>query len=427
MQSFRTYRRPVLAVLVAVFVAPWRAWAEPSLTLDLAGALERARTDNQLLEAARLRIDEARGDLRGASVLLIDNPELVSEAGPRRPSEAGSSRTTDYQVGIEQRLEIAGQRSHRIARARSALDAARASAEDAQRVLELAVASIFYEALAAGRRTAIARDREDVSNRLYEAARLRLERGEGTYLELNASRIRLAEAQRQLAAARATERSSNIRLAELLGLSPATRFRLEGGFPEREAVLLEETAVNRALAERPDLLELERELEAAESMVRLADAEAWPDVTAGIFAGRDERDDILRAGLRVPIPFFNRNQGARHRARAAVRRIRAERDARRLAVESEVRRFYADYDQGWKTLLLYDTTLLKAQEESLDLLERAFAAGQVGYAEVIVVQREVLQGREGYLDAQLTYSRARAALLAASGQPLVEPGKEPRP
>ena len=106
----------MLAVLVAVSVAPWQAWAEPSLTLDLIGALERARTDNQLLEAARLRVGEARGDLLGACVLLIDNPELVSEAGPRRPSEAGSSRTTDYQVGIEQRFEIAGQRGRRVER-----------------------------------------------------------------------------------------------------------------------------------------------------------------------------------------------------------------------------------------------------------------------------------------------------------------------
>ena len=327
MQSFRSCRRPMLAVLVAVSVAPWQAWAEPSLTLDLLGALERARTDNQLLEAARLRVGEARGDLLGASVLLIDNPELVSEAGPRRPSEAGSSRTTDYQVGIEQRFEIAGQRGHRIARARSALDAAQASAEDAQRVLELAVASIFHEALAARRRTAIAQDREGMSNRLYETARLRLERGEGTYLELNASRIRLAEAQRQLADAQARERSSNIRLAELLGLPPATRLRLEGGFPQREAALLEEAGdrtVERALGrERAGVQLVEdggREVEPGPAAVCPAERAVVDDPRRAV----DAVGLVRRPWVGTGRPAVGRPRESNHRCRGwYARRLRA--------------------------------------------------------------------------------------------------------
>ena len=427
MQPYQSCQRPILAALIALVAAPWPAWAESPLTLDLAGALERARTGNQLLEAARLRVEEARGDLVGARILLVDNPELVSEAGPRKPSEAGVSSTTDYEVGLEQRLEIAGQRGHRVARARSALAAAEAAAMDAQRVLELAVASTFYEALAASRRTTIARDREGVANRLHETARLRLERGEGTHLELNASLIRLAEAQRRLSAAQAGERSTGIRLAELLGLNPDTVLQLEGGFPDVAVTVAEESALNQALETRPDLMAIERRVESSNSAVRLADAEGWPDVTVGIFYGEDERDDVLTAGVRVPIPVFNRNQGPRTRARATARRLRAERQTLRLRVESEVRTAYADYDQTAQALRLYDTTLLRAQEESLDLLERAFAAGQVGYAEVVVVQRELLEGREGYLDAKLAFARARAALLAGSGQPLVENEKEPRP
>lgn len=427
MESIQLFRLLMAAVLVVVPVIPWPVSAQSPLTLDLVAALERARTNNQLLEAARLRVGEARGDLLEASVLLVDNPELVSEAGPRTPAESGSSRTTDYQVGIEQRLEIAGQRRHRIARARSGLDAAEATVKNAQRVLELAVASTFFDALAARRRTAIGENRELTVSRLYETARVRLERGEGTYLELNASRIRLAEAQRQLSAAQAGERTTAIRLAEHLGLPPATRLQLEGDFPEPETPELEEAAVGRALAERPDVLAIESDLQAAEAAAHLEDAEAWPDITVGVFYGQDERDDVLTAGVRVPIPVFNRNQGARHRARAIARRLGAERQSLRLQVESEVRRAYAAYDQAGKTLLLYDSTLLKAQEESLDLLERASAAGQVGYAEVIVVQRELLEGREGYLDARLAFARARAALLAASGRRLVETGKESKP
>jgi len=415
-----------LVVLIALFLAPPCSSAD-SLPLDLQSALERARSDNQLLEASRLRIEEARGDLLGASVLLVDNPEVFSNAGPRTPAESGSSRTTDYQIGIEQRFEIARQRHHRVTGARSELSAAEASWKDAGRALELAVATVFYDALAARRRTGIAAEREAVARRLYEVATLRLDRGEATHLESNAARIRLGEAERRLTAARAVEQSARIRLAELLSLAPATELRLEGALPATEVALLLQSLVDRALAERPDLVAIGDEVDAADANVRLAEAEAWPDITVGVSYGEDERDDVLRGRVRVPIPLFNRNQGPRHRARAEARRLRAERHALRLTVESEVRRLYADYEQGREALQHYDSDLLKAHQESLELLERAFAAGQVGYSEVIIVQREVLEGLEGHLDAQLAFARARAALLAASGGSVSEPTQESQP
>ncbi len=180
MQLLRSWPRSALAVLIARFLTPPRVWAD-SLPLDLESAPERARSDNQLLEPSRLRIEEARGDLLGASVLLVDNPEVFSRAGPRTPAERVSSRPTVRQIGIEHRFEIAHQRRHFVAQARSQLSTAKASWKDASRALELAVATVFCDALAAGRRTGIAAEREAVARRLCEVATIRLKRGEATH------------------------------------------------------------------------------------------------------------------------------------------------------------------------------------------------------------------------------------------------------
>ena len=57
--------------------------------------------------------------------------------------------------------------------------------------------------------------------------------------------------------------------------------------------------------------------------------------------------------------------------------------------------------------------VLAAQAESLELLERAYAAGEVSFAELVVIQRELLESRLGGLKARLELARATASLLAA--------------
>ena len=393
--------------------------AEVPRSLDLRTAIDTAMRDSPSLRAATARIEEAKGDLVGASVLLVDNPEASVAAGPRRAGSPGDEDTTDVEFGLEQRFETGGQRGRRIERARAEVRGREAGAEDAHRVVSLAVATAFFEALGAERRAKIREDDERLAMTLSDVARLRLERGEGTPLEENTARIRLAEARRSLSVGRGESRAKTIRLLELLALASG-EISLEGDLPEQPLREPEPELVAKALESRADLRALRSEIEAAQAGVRLADAEAWPGISIGGSLARDGDDDVALGVLRLPLPIFYRNQGERIRARATVDRLEAQYDARRIAVEAGVRSGYAAYEQALRSLHLYDTGVLRAQEESLELLRRAFAAGEVGYADVVALEREVIQGREGYLDARLDYARFRARLLAAANLPQAE-------
>lgn len=416
MRIRRRSSQPILAAASLAWLAG-TARADPPRELDLATAIATARQNSPVLSAAQLRIREAQGDLTGASILLINNPELSAFAGPRSTSGQSSSWSVDVDIGLEQRFEIGGQRGHRIDGARASERASEASADDVRRVVDLAVALTFSEALAAERRLQVLEESERLARSLFDATRVRLERGEGTPLEVNTARIRHAEVQRRLSSARAVRRATVIRLSELLGLSPGTGLGLRGDLPDTALAQPEDRLVAQALDTRPDLRAATNEVEATDAAVKLADSRAWPDVSLGLVYSRDEQDNVILGGLRIPLPLFNRNQGERERSRATAARARAEKLTRQLAVESEVRTVYAEYEQARDALQLYDAEVLRAQEESLQLLQRAFEAGQVSYADVIVVQREVLESRDGYLDARLGYARARARVLAASDLP----------
>ncbi len=204
-------------------------------------------------------------------------------------------------------------------------------------------------------------------------------------------------------------------MSELLGLGFEEPLTLSGGeLPIGTASPSENSLVAHALRSRPDLSSVGHEVSAARSDVELAEAEGWPDLSAGFRYERDQGDDKYIAEVAIPLPFFNRNQGEVIRARGTLARLRAEEEALRLAVESDVRRAYVVYDAARQGAALYGAEVLAAQEESLDLLMRAFQAGEISYSEVVVVQRALVEGREGYLEARLDLARARAQLLAAA-------------
>lgn len=389
-------------------------YCTPRGGLTLHAALLAAGQNNRLVKAARLQIDEANGDLIGASLRLINNPELAGTLGQRRPGTSSSRATPHLEFGLEQRFEMGGQRGHRIARARADLLTVTASTLEVQRVVEFGVARTFYEGVVAARRQDLLQQNARLARDLYDVADRRLEAGESNPLELNTARIRLAEVERRALAARATLDVSTVRLAALLGLPPDTPLRLQGDLPDDEDAPEADALVASALQVRPDLASVTHQVDAADASIGLADAVARPDVAVGVFYGREEGDDILTAALRVPIPLFNRNQGERARTRATRARLVAEQSAVRLRIESEVRQALLVYEQTRRALQVYSADVLRAQAESADLLQRAFEAGEVGIQDVIVLQRELLEGQEGYLEASLDFTLARAGVLAGA-------------
>jgi len=382
--------------------------------LDLDGAIEVAAKNNPILDVASRRIAEARGDVAGASVLLAHNPELEVSAGRRSPAAAGSPSATDIELGVWQRFEIGGQRGDRIDHAQASVRATEATADDVRRVVELAVAIAFYDALAADEQVRIWDEGEKLSATLLEKARLRLERGEGTHLEVNTAIVRHAEVKRRASVARSARDTALLRLRALLGYSAEQPLSLSGNLPVAALGQSLDALVASALETRSDLKAMDWTIAGAKADVALADAQLWPDISLGVFYSQEGDDDLFFAGLSVSLPLFNRNQGERQRTRATVHRVQAERRALHVSVDADVRLAYAEYEQARDALTLYDSEVLEAQEESLVLLERAFEAGEVGYADVVVLQREVLEGRAGYVDARLAYAHARAQLLAAA-------------
>ncbi len=413
-----------IAALLLLFLARPNlalAQAERSQSLDLSEALALARKNSPLLEAATARIAEAQGDLTQASLLLIDNPELQVAAGPRFLSEPGGGSELDAEVGLAQRFEIGGQRRHRMARAEALAVASEAQSNDSQRVVAHAVASVFYEAMGAAETLQLTEDNAALAENLYDIATSRVSAGAAAPLEENTARIRRAEATRQLVQAETLLRTAKLRLATTLGIDLTTQLQLKGALPESATLPPLSELLALASANHPQLLASRATVEAEQSAAALARAEAWPDVSLGVAYARDEGDDIVMGGLTFEVPVFNRNQGERARANAASRRAAAAARSERLEVESQVRQSYAEYEAATRSVAAFDADVLLSHRENLKLIEAMFRAGKIQYVDVVLLQRELIEGRLGYLEARLELARAEVATRAAAGLDLIAP------
>jgi cobalt-zinc-cadmium efflux system outer membrane protein len=402
---------PTKAALCAALwmvAAPQTSAATEALTLERALAMARERGPRIL--SAGARIEEARGRLTGASILLRENPVLEGGAG-RRYSDQGD--TLEAAAGIHQDFELGGQRRARIAGAEAGVERASSARGDSLRLLLREVAGAFYTGLHADERLRVAEGSEEIAAEVSRIAERRHRAEDVPILDVNVSRAALARARAEREAAEAERASVLGELRILLAMEGAEALELAGDLRDRRP--FDPAALLARAAERADLRALEAELAQAEAELRLARAEAWPDLGAGARYERDEQDDIVFGELSLALPVFDRVQGARAEAGARVRRLRIELDAARRAAAVEVQTALLVHARRVKAVQELEASALPLLDENESLARRSYEAGEMPLAELLLVRRETLDTRREYLQSLLEAAASAVDVEASAG------------
>jgi cobalt-zinc-cadmium efflux system outer membrane protein len=386
----------------------------PAAELTLEEAVTNAFARSPEIRAAEARLGEAQGRVAVAHT-YPHNPVLGGEVGWRR----GPDRTsTDYGFFVDQEIEIAGQRGKRIAAAEAERAAERASVRRAQRLLAARVHLAFVTALGAQELLEVARGDGELAGRLYDLARRRLARGAGTQLDVNVAAAELGRTEARLASTETRDREARAALAEVIGLDPASLPLPRGDLHvPLEALPSLSEATAAALENRADLQALRDLEEASRVRLDLARSEGWPNLTLGAFVRREEGiDTIVGAGFSIPVPLFNRNQGRVAEREAGIDRSRAERETAELAVSRQVVAAHSRFETGRRTAERLRQLVLGTLEQSLELLEKSFAAGKASWPEVVVIRRSLVEAQSDLTVAEAAARQAWIELQLAAGR-----------
>ena len=410
----------VLSVLLidasarTVFAAP--------LTLDEAFRIAEAASPT--IRSAQAAIYAAEGQLAEARAVLWSNPALELEGSRTRVPQATApdDRINAWRAGVSQSFEIAGQQGHRRAVAESEIAAIRANVGEARATLRADVEQRFVQVLALQLRASGERQTLAIVDEAARAMTKRLEAGEVGRLDANLARVEAERARNQLVQLDEQTTQARAELASLLQLPPGELPEVAGELRRDARYTLEELV--GAASRKRQLETFARKEEAARSRLELERASRYPDITLGIFSGRDGpptlRENILGLTAAVPIPLFRRNEAGVGRAMTELTQVQVERQAAERDAAAGVRAQWLRVGQLESRAKRLRESVLRMLEDNQRLSQIALREGEIGIAELLLVNRQVAETRRELLDAETELRLARVALERAAGWPALE-------
>jgi cobalt-zinc-cadmium efflux system outer membrane protein len=403
--SLQKLGTPVVLLLTLVRAAI----AAPPIEITLDNALDLARAHAPESGSARLRVDEAKGRLEGASVWLRENPGVGFALGPRVMGAAAVAADAE----ISQGFELGGRRAARMEGARAGVERAAAAGDQAARHSLRETGIAFYRALYAQERLKLAQRAGEIAQATLRIAERRHLAGDVPVLHVNVARGALARARSEHKAMQAVLAGLFGELRVLLGLEPATPLALKGDLADRHRF---EQRVAAPPVERSDIRMVSAELREAQADKRLGSGLGWPELGLGLKYTQEETGAAAVLGaLRLTLPIFERGQGVRAEASAREYRLAFELAASRRVARIEVDSALVVYRMHVEALAELEATA-SVQEQNEALARRSYEMGELGLADLLLVRREVLETQVDFLGRQLDAAIASIELASAAGE-----------
>jgi multidrug efflux system outer membrane protein len=404
----------------------WRIYEDSSLE----AAVDEALANNADLVIAAARVDEARallGEARSFFFPRVDaqgsatrqrNSERTAFSPPGAPREFSTYRGT---LNVSYEVDLFGRLSSGAAGARAELEASEASREAVRLALAAQVAKSYFALRSLGEQVDLTRRTVSLREEALALQRKRLQGGVISEFELRQLEAEAAVVRAQLPPLEREREREEVALAVLLGRSPKQVFesqvRVKDVFDETPgAPAVPSGLPSELLLRRPDLVEAERRLAAANARIGVARAEMFPSIAlTGLLGAESASLSNLFSG---PAMIWQVAAAATQPIFAGGRL-----QARTDAAEARERAALAQYQQAIRAAFGEVRTALIAQSRARESYEaesaRATALGEtlrlarLRYENGVASQLDVIDAERGLLAARIARIEALRAHRAA--------------
>ncbi len=397
--------------VVLVAAVPLRA-QEPALSLERAIAMAAEHSPLRAIAGGRRRVDEGRARFDGA----FPNPTFEW-----RRENLNSALQPDIFGTLQVPLDLTGRRFALRSAVSAAVQRGRADSTAAWRQLEHDVARAFLRASLAQELLAVAREERAARAALADFDAKRLQ--EGAVAEVISMRTRLESDRARMVEATAHGEFDRARsdLARAIGIAveslpPLASVPLSERLPAAPEAA---TAMQRALRDRPDLTALRHA--ADESALRLTGERRGVVSDLQFVAGYKQTSGANTGvvGVIVPLPTFNRNEGARERAAGESMIASAEyRDAEHR-VRGEVTAALRAYEAIRGAIGEGASGVDDRAAEIARIAEASYREGAISLVEVVEAQRARAETRAAAARWAIDARLAMLDINRATGAPIL--------
>lgn len=405
----RFTRSAIVACALAAALHPATAHSDAPLPpLTLAAAIDLALRANPELRAAGNELAAHEGALAQAGTRPNPELELLREGG------GTENRSTTVQLNIP--VELGGKRAARVDAAHQERQLAALALRAQRDRVRADTAAAFHDVAAAGERERMAQELVALAGRALDVAARRVEAGKLSPVDETRARVAQGSARIEALQAGRDLEAARIRLAALWnGDARGLRIALAEPDAPPAAPSLEE--LFRQLDASPAMRHARTAVTHREALARLEKSRRMPDVNVVVGTQREGPDPHNRAvlGLSVPLPLFNRNDGA---VLDALRRVDKARDlaqAEGARLRAELAQAHARLTSARAEADLIAGDILPGAEDAYRAATRGFEVGKFGLTDVLDAQRALSQSKNQYATAMLDAHRAAADIARLLG------------
>ncbi|HUU44943.1 MAG TPA: TolC family protein [Acidobacteriota bacterium] len=394
---------------------------DAAIALTLTEAVARTLAHNPDLKIAAQDIRIAEADVRQARV--IPNPEIEWE-GEDISGSMGGLGSSAHTIVLSQTIELGGKRSSRTRQAESHVTVAEADFEAAHLDVLAELAARFTRALVAQQRVELRIAGIRLAEELRDAAREKVAVGATATVEAIRADVALSNA--RIDSARGWSEATNARrqLAAMWGGTEPDFDSVTGDLPTC-APPPDVSVLLRAGDETPRVRHWSAAMQRAQNNLAAERASAVPDITisAGprFFAENGNRTFVF--GLSLPIPLFNRNQGAVVGARRKIEQAEWQYDAARTQWRSDLLTTHEEMTAAYNEATTIAEQVIPQAEAAFIEIQRGYRQGRFGYLDLLAAEQDLIAARERLLDAHGDYLMRRIAIECLIGQTIDDIGE----
>lgn len=377
----------------------------PSLTAPIAG--DRQRTTNTAAPATSRLIGNSFFATQGSTVPATFEGQVLSNT------------FSDYQVPlvVSYEVDLFGRLRHRLGQARANADASLADRLGVRLALTAQVAANYFTLRAADSEVAVLDRSVRLRRDAEELQQQRLKAGSASDVDFLKSRVERANTEADLVDAVQRRAEIEDALAALCG-QPASGFHLDPRPLEAAPPpAVPQTIPAQLLSQRPDLIEAERRIAAADEGVKAARAEAYPVLRVGAGYGFEssQANQLLENQSHtwsisggISIPIFDGGRDA-----ALLKVARAQNDQAYDAYRQTALGAFREVENALSGLR-QRAVQADARRRAAEDARKVFEAAQHSYGEGGLTYFEVIDAERVLLGAELAQVRTLASRYAAT-------------
>ncbi|WP_300001514.1 Cu(I)/Ag(I) efflux RND transporter outer membrane protein [uncultured Cedecea sp.] len=423
-QQFSLSQNGLVAVADSYQDTGWRSFfTQPELQQLIASGLE----NNRDIEMAALKIQKIRAEYGVTKAERYPQLNGASSVRYQGGLNADKGSSKEYDIGLELSLDLDffGRLKNSIEAEKQNLLASEEARRNVHIVLVSAISQNYFNQQLIFEQLQIAQDTRRNYQQAYALVRQQVVNGSSNLLALEQARGVLDSTEAEIARREGELAQTTNALQLLLGSYQTGRVSASTGAMEFNPVRLPAHLSSDILLQRPDILEAEHQLKAANANIGVARAAFYPaiNLTSGLSGSSSELNRLFNtaSGLwsfipKIELPIFNAHRNQQNLARVNI--------LQQQAVVNYQQKIQNAFKQVADSLALRDSLYrqliaqqryLKTLNTSLQRAKRLYASGVGSYIEVLDTQRSLFTTRQTIVDLQYARQINEINLFTALG------------